>query len=164
MRSTALVAAVLALGGGGITVTTLPRPAFPGPVAGAPAAKRLVLVSSRYRNPGAGTGEIFSIPTTASLTFRGAVLVGAARQAGKTFAFYGTDFTARYLLAFSGRDFAYGFDFGNYAWPPRIAPGEREFVFEQVVWAREANGVLYVENAHSTYAGSAATPTSRRST
>lgn len=48
----------------------------------------------------------------------------------------------------------YAFDFKNYVWPPRIRPGEREFVYESVVWAHEANSVLYVENAHSTYARS----------
>jgi outer membrane protein assembly factor BamB len=42
----------------------------------------------------------------------------------------------------------------NYVWPPRIRPGERGFVYEEIVWAREANGVLYVENAHLTYARS----------
>jgi hypothetical protein len=49
----------------------------------------------------------------------------------------------------------YAFDFRNYAWPPRIVPGDREFVYEQVVWAKEAStGLLYVETAHSTYARS----------
>jgi hypothetical protein len=48
----------------------------------------------------------------------------------------------------------HAFDFQHYVWPPRIAPGEREFVYEEVVWAREAGGVLYVENGHWTYAKS----------
>jgi len=48
----------------------------------------------------------------------------------------------------------YAFDFRAFVRPPRIAPGEREFVYEQVVWAKEAGGVLYVETAHSTYARS----------
>ena len=58
--------------------------------------------------------------------------------------------TQRYVLGPS-----FTFDFRNYATPPRIAPGEREFTYEQVVWARLAeNGILYVENAHQTYAKS----------
>lgn len=49
----------------------------------------------------------------------------------------------------------YAFDFRNYVWPPRIAPGEREFVDERVVWANEVPaGILYVETSHSTYARS----------
>lgn len=48
----------------------------------------------------------------------------------------------------------YAFDFRNYVWPPRIAPGERGFVDERVQFAQEASGVLYVETAHLTYARS----------
>ena len=49
----------------------------------------------------------------------------------------------------------YTFDFRNYASAPRAAPGEREFTYEQVVWAGEApTGILYVETAHNTYAKS----------
>jgi len=59
------------------------------------------------------------------------------------------------VLAFDTKKrFLYGFDFGKYVWPPRIAPGERELVYEEIVTAREADGVLYVENAHLTYARS----------
>jgi outer membrane protein assembly factor BamB len=58
--------------------------------------------------------------------------------------------TQHYVL---GRTFT--FDFRNYARPPRIAPGEKEFTYEQVVWAHLApTGTLYVENAHQTYAKS----------
>ena len=48
----------------------------------------------------------------------------------------------------------YELDFKKYVWPPRNRPGEKEFVYEELVWAREANGVLYVQNAHLTYARS----------
>lgn len=64
----------------------------------------------------------------------------------------GPDGATRHLVVAPGR---YAYDFRKYAWPPRIAPGEREFVYEQVVWAKEADaGRLYVETAHSTYARS----------
>src|SRR5438552_14965746 len=39
------------------------------------------------------------------------------------------------------------YDFGKYTRPPRIEPGEGEFVYEEVAWARETDGVLYVETA-----------------
>ena len=48
----------------------------------------------------------------------------------------------------------YSYDFRRYAWPPRIAPGEREFVYEQAVFAKEAGCLLLVETANSTYAKS----------
>jgi outer membrane protein assembly factor BamB len=48
----------------------------------------------------------------------------------------------------------YAFDFGSFARPPSIRTGDAGLVTEQVVWAREADGVLYVETAHQTYAES----------
>jgi len=37
------------------------------------------------------------------------------------------------VLAFDTKKrFLYGFDFGKYVWPPRIAPGERELVEQQL--------------------------------
>ena len=56
--------------------------------------------------------------------------------------------------AFSRLQAGYALDFKKYVWPPRNRPGEKEFVYEELVWAREANGVLYVQNAHLTYARS----------
>ena len=154
MRSAAVTAA-LAVGAGGFTVTTLPRPPFPEPATNVPAAHRLVLVASRYRAPTLpdDTGvALRGIPRS----FRGARHISTIPQAGRLFALYGKDSaSARYLLAFDLRHrFLYGYDFRSYVWPPQIRPGEREFVYEQVVWAREADGVLYVENAHWTYARS----------
>jgi len=148
----ALLAAV-ALGAGTIAVTTLPRPPFPGPVTSAPDAKRLVVVSSRSRPPSESVdvSAVLGVPPS----FRGAPQAGFASQAGRTFVFYGRDgAAARYLLAYNAKQFLYAFDFKHYVWPPRIRPGEREFVYEEIVWAREANGALYVENAHLTYAKS----------
>jgi hypothetical protein len=46
----------------------------------------------------------------------------------------------------------YALDFVNYVWPPRVKPGDREFVYEQPEWADERGGTLYVENTHLTYA------------
>lgn len=143
----AIVAAVLALGGSSLEITTPPRPPFPGPAATAPAAKRLVVVSSRKISPGLGAGQschVFGVPET----IRGQPL---QRGLCTGFAVYGKDGASERILLRLGK---YAFDFKNYVWPPRIRPGEREFVYEEIVWAREANGVLYVENAHSTYARS----------
>jgi hypothetical protein len=63
----------------------------------------------------------------------------------------GPDGNTQHVVVAPGR---YTYDFRRYAWPPRIAPGEREFVYEQTVFAKEAAGRLFVETAHSTYAKS----------
>jgi hypothetical protein len=148
------LAALVALGASGFAVTKLPRPRFPAPVASAPAPTHMRIVSSQPRPP---TIEENGIDVYGGLpmSFRGASLLRGIVRPGRTLLLYGKDgASARYLLVFSGKRFRYGFDFARYAWPPRIRPGEREFVYEEVVWAREAAGVLYVENAHDTYARS----------
>ena len=148
------VLAAVVLGAGGIAVTTLPRPPFPGPVKSAPYAKRLAIVSSKTVPPSGGqVGTCFFHGPRPPQTFRGTTV--QRTLCGTGFIVYGPDAaSAQYLLAFKRTGFRYGFDFKNYVWPPRIRPGEREFVYEEVVWAREADSVLYVENAHSTYARS----------
>jgi hypothetical protein len=147
--------ALLAVAGlSGFAVTTLPRPSFPRPVASAAAPTHMSIVSSRHNNT-FNSGH-WSRSVLLPQVFRGAPQQSAIFQSNRMFALYGKDgVSARYLLALDQNDhFLYGFDFKSYVWPPRIRPGEREFVYEEVVWAREADGVLYVENAHSTYASS----------
>jgi hypothetical protein len=149
----AIVLGALTLGAGGFTVTTLPRPAFPGP-AGAPGGPhRLVLVSSRYEAPGSLENDVIAAPADSFRGLRGQQLFATANR---SFAVYGKDgATGRYLVASDRAGHRlYALDFEHYARPPRIRPGERAFVYEQPVWAQEAGGLAYVENAHSTYASS----------
>jgi hypothetical protein len=143
----------LAIGAGGVSVTTLPRPAFPGP-AGAPSGQhRLVVVSSRYDARGNLEGDLV---LGIAGSFRGLTGQQFISSANRNFGVYGRDgATGRYLVAYDKAGHRlYAFDFASYAWPPRIKPGDREFVYEQPVGAQESGGVLYVENAHSTYARS----------
>lgn len=115
----------------GEPVTVLPKPRFNAPArAPKPGSVRFQIVSSTPLDP----GRLTSSPRTPGLRIEG------------------PDGSTGHVVVAPGR---YAFDFRNYVWPPRIAPGEREFVYEQVVWAKEADtGVLYVETAHSTYARS----------
>jgi hypothetical protein len=147
----AIALGALALGSGGLTVTVLPRPAFPGPAASSGGTHRLVLVSSRFSSPSVGRLEV-----SAGTPFHGQPLQTIFATGNRLFLLYGNDgSTVRYLVAEDKKfNQLYAFDFESYAWPPRIRPGEREFVYEQPVWAQEAGGTLYVENAHSTYAKS----------
>jgi len=109
--------------------TVLPKPRFPAPA----------------RNAGTNTVRFQVLSSTAIDPGR---LVEAPRPRGLRIE--GEDGATRHYVF--GR--TYAVDFRNYAWPPRIARGEREFSYEQVVWAKEADGKLYVETAHSTYARS----------
>lgn len=115
----------------GEPVTVLPKPRFNAP-AGAPKRARVTfqILSSIPLDP----GRLTAAPRARGLRIEG------------------PDASTRHVVSAPGR---YAFDFRRYAWPPRIAPGDREFVYEQVVWAKEADtGLLYVETAHSTYARS----------
>ena len=145
----ALVLAFVAAGAATIPITTPPRPPFPGPVTAAPDAKRLVVVSSRRISPGLGTTpscDLVNVPDSV----RGLPLQRTFCPGGPAFALYGKDGASARIL-FGPK---YALDFKHYVRPPRNRPGEKEFVYEELVWAREANGVLYVQNGHLTYARS----------
>ena len=129
----AFVAFLLAgtAGAAGEPVTILVKPQFNAPAAAATTSRvTFQIVSSVTLDPGRST----TAPQPPGLRLEG------------------PDGATRHVVVSPGR---YAFDFRNYAWPPRIVPGDREFVYEQVVWAKEAGpGILYVETAHLTYAKS----------
>jgi hypothetical protein len=111
-------------------VIVLPRPQFHAPAADAGTGSvRFEIVSSKDADPARDIRSPSSRPLRLD----------------------GPDGATQHVVVSPGR---YAYDFRRYALPPRIAPGERELVYEQVVFAREAAGVLYVETAHSTYARS----------
>jgi hypothetical protein len=140
-----LVATSAAVAGSIPDATVLPKPTFPPPAKDvAPAGSKLVLVSSRSRDPGLLPPERPAAPSWAPRTFRGAELDGALRQHGNVFLVY----EGRYVIGASERNSAlrYAFDFGTFTSPPNGG------WLEPVTWARETGGVLYVSNSHLTYA------------
>jgi hypothetical protein len=111
-------------------VIVLPRPPFHAPATGAGSGSvRFQIVSSTSADPARDVRSPSSRPLRLE----------------------GPDGSTRHVVVAPGR---YAYDFRRYAVPPKITPGEREFVYEEVVYAREAGGVLYTETAHSTYARS----------
>jgi outer membrane protein assembly factor BamB len=114
------------------------------------------VIRSERRDPATSQRPGFDAPWAAP-NIHGLGFLYAFRQRDTVFLLYGIDGArARLLVAAdpTTHEQRYAFDFGRFARPPRIRPGEAAFVDEQVVWAREAGGVLYVETAHSTYAQS----------
>jgi hypothetical protein len=113
-----------------IPTTVLPKPSFPAPATDAGSnTVRFQILSSTPIDP----AQLVKSPKPRGLKIDG--------EEGSTQHYvFGPNYT---------------FDFRKYAWAPRIAPGEHEFAYEQVVWAHEApTGILYVETAHQTYAKS----------
>jgi hypothetical protein len=142
----------LAISAGGLQLVALPRPSFPGPAGPPSGPHRLVLLSS-YK---VGVSNVV-VTTATGPSLHGLPPQTTFQTANRRFVLYGKDgASGRYLVAYPLRagKALYGFDFGPYAWPPRIKPGERDFVYEQPQWAQELNDVLYVETAHLTYAAS----------
>jgi hypothetical protein len=139
----------LALGAGGLTVTALPRPAFPGPATAPNGPHRLTLVRSER----VGISKVVFTDVKGP-SFRGLPPQTIFNTANRRFVLYGRDgSTGRYLVAYNRGPLAlYGFDFAAYGRPPRVRPGNGGLVYEQPQWAEERDGVLYVENAHLTYA------------
>jgi hypothetical protein len=128
----ALVAVVLvtAVAAAAQSPTVLPRPRFTAPADGAGTGKiAFQIVSSTPADPAR------DVPATSPRPLR----------------LEGPDGNTQHRVLAPGR---YAYDFRRFSRPPRIAPGEREFVYEQVVFAKEAAGLLFVETAHSTYAKS----------
>lgn len=132
MRAAVLAALAIALAGtaSAAAPTVLPKPRFNAPATG----------------PGANTVRFTIVSST---PIDPAQLVTAPKPVGVRIS--GPDGNTQRLVTGPG----YALDFRNYAWPPRIAPGEKEFAYEQVVYANQSPGApLYVETAHQTYAKS----------
>jgi hypothetical protein len=125
-----LMALVLVSAAAAEPTTVLPRPRFNAPVSGAGTGTvTFRVISSTPTDP----ARIVPSPSSRPLRLEG------------------PDGNTLHVVVAPGR---YAYDFRRYAWPPRIAAGEREFVYEGTVYAKEAAGMLLVETAHSTYAKS----------
>ncbi|MGH3137981.1 MAG: hypothetical protein ACRDPV_15965 [Gaiellaceae bacterium] len=141
----ALLAAPLALAGSIPEPVVLSKPRFPAPATEVtPSGPRLVLVSSRFRDPGALPPQRLAPPSWAPRAFKGAELESAVLQHGKLFLVY----DGRYVIGANARtqSLRYAYDVTTLTRPPNRAE------FEPVTWAREADGVLYLSNSHLTYA------------
>jgi outer membrane protein assembly factor BamB len=145
-----LVIATAAIASSVLDVTALPKPGFPLPATDPdPSTPRLELEATRYRSPGELPPPGPAPPSWASKSFRGQDLQLTVRQGANVFLVYGRDGSSgRYVVGASARTrrLRYAFDFVNFAHAPNGG------WFEEVTWAREIDGVLYVENTHLTYA------------
>ncbi|HEX8476046.1 MAG TPA: hypothetical protein VF666_18750 [Pyrinomonadaceae bacterium] len=97
------------------------------------------------------------LPSNVPVNYKGHILTKAIAQSASTLLVYGRNYgEGRYLVSMNpvSGAFRYGFDFGNYVYPPDIPHGERSFVYQNIDWAVEEGDVLYVAHSHATYARS----------
>lgn len=115
----------------------------------ATAAAPTLLPKPRFNAPATGAGSnTVHFTVVSSTPIDPAQLVTAPKPVRVTVS--GPDGNAQRVVAGPG----YALDFRNYAWPPRVRPGEKEFSYEQVIYANHSGSTLYVETAHQTYARS----------
>ncbi len=164
---TLLCGAVPAVAGENFSAAPLPAPPFPVTTASAPTGgqgPRLERVSTQanqiteedawFAKNGLPRPEIDlgSLPESIPREFRDAVLVRGFVGGDALFLLYGKDFgTLWYLMAVdpTTHAFRYGYDFKRWQHPP----GEDgEFTNQNVIWAVEKDGTLYVSHGHNTYA------------
>jgi hypothetical protein len=137
------------VGTSAVTLTALPRPPFPAAAGAGSGPKVLTLVSSKK----VGVSKVFTTTATGP-SFHGLPPQALFTTANRRFIVYGRDgATGRYLVAYNRGPIAlYAYDFVKYVRPPKTRPGNAGLTWEQPEWAQELGGVLYVENAHLTYA------------
>ena len=156
MRRLTLLGALVALAISAIAYAAVPapikvvRPPFASAVAGVTpsGSVRLVLVSSKYKAPSL-TVRLVPIPAWIPKTYEGvANTQPVILQPRAVLLIYGRDgLTARYVLgATRTGDIRYAFDFVRF-WH---SPGGG--MPQQVTWAQQVGGVLYVETTHLGYA------------
>lgn len=154
LAALALAAAAPAAAGLIPSAGVLPRPPFPAPATDvAPTRSRLMLVSSRYIDPGTLPPEGPAPPAWAPRRYAGDPLQDVIRKGDKIYLLYGPDgSTNRYVGVGhrSARSLFYVLDFKRFLRPPN--GGEPE----GVLWAHEgvvvSDAALYVSNGHFTYA------------
>jgi hypothetical protein len=145
----AIAIGALVVGASTVPLTPLPKPPFPGRAGAGTGPKVLTLVSSKE----VGVGKVITTTVTGP-SFHGLPPQALFSTANRRFIVYGRDgTTGRYLVAYNRGPIAlYAHDFIRYARPPMTRPGNAGLTWEQPQWAQELGGVLYVENAHLTYA------------
>jgi hypothetical protein len=143
-----------------LDVTRLPKPQWYRASTPGAASVRLELVSAR-RNEITDVDAWFlrnrlflpkveasQLPAATPRFFRSFPLLDAIRQRDRLLLLYGNPAAGRYLVGQTAGTLRYAFDFINYAHAPRGGD------YQELLWAAESGGVLYVAHGHATYARS----------
>lgn len=166
--------------GGGMQIIVLARPEFPEPVTGAPASggplggKQLEQAGNEvwFVQEGAfidtatgptslGQAPAFTrhwkIPEFVPQEYDGQKLLKVINSGARVLSLYGPDFSSAYILlaqdAADGSE-VYALDFSEYLKAPETVAGDEDYVTQQVVWAEDVEGMLFVATGHNTYARS----------
>lgn len=117
----------------------------------------VLFASKEYTVPNSFRSIAGNLPEGTPTEYRGEMLVRAIKGKNGVFLIYGRDFGEnRYLVAMdkSMTKALYAYDFTNYAYAPDYVKADYDYIYEQIQWAYEEDGILYVSNSHRTYAKS----------
>lgn len=91
------------------------------------------------------------------LTYENTRLLKIIKGKDSYLGIYGVDWSeGRYLVSLDlhTKKINYALDFINYIYSPDYVKESKDYVYQQLVWAMESDGILYVSNSHMTYASS----------
>ncbi|MBE9169140.1 hypothetical protein IQ238_16985 [Pleurocapsales cyanobacterium LEGE 06147] len=98
-----------------------------------------------------------NLPSQIPTNFQDNVLIKPIRDGDRYLLIYGKNYgEGRYLFAYdpNKNNFIYGYDFSNYLLSPSYINEDISFIVQRLTWAMQEDNILYVANAHQTYAKS----------
>jgi hypothetical protein len=98
-----------------------------------------------------------NLPSEIPTNFQDNVLIKAIHAGDYELLIYGENYgEGRYLFAYDPNQnkFIYGYDFSNYLLSPSYKDEDISFIAQGLTWAMQEENILYVANAHRTYAKS----------
>ncbi|QMV44103.1 hypothetical protein [Cohnella cholangitidis] len=113
--------------------------------------------AKEYTVPNSFRSIAGNLPEGTPIEYRGEMLVRAIKGKDRVFLIYGQNFGEnRYLVAMDKTmtKTLYAYDFIHYAYSPKYVEADYDYIYQQIQWAYEEDGILYVSNSHRTYAKS----------
>jgi hypothetical protein len=110
-----------------------------------------------YIVPNLALNQSGNLPSEIPPNFQNNVLIEAIRDGGLYLLIYGENYgEGKYLFAYEPdkNNFIYGYDFSNYLLSPTYKDEDISFITQGLTWAMQEDNILYVANAHRTYAKS----------
>jgi hypothetical protein len=154
----AAVGAALAAGAPAPTPFPIAATPFPAPISALTRPSRALLKTvSDVSHPVVAWQRSNHAWGSGPRTVAGEGIVTAIPQGFLWHVLYGIDgASARYIVSLREQrpGIRYALDLEGLTHAPAVSPAARELLYAQVTWVREADGVLYVQNAHPTYAKS----------
>lgn len=108
-----------------------------------------------YNLPDETNGDKGNLPSGIDIEYNDLKIVSAFYDSSYIYCVYGSDYSDGKLLQIydsSNLNLLYFLDFSNYIYSPEYEESYYEFICQGIKWASLKNNILYIANAHITYA------------